>query len=261
MKIAILGAGAFGTALGGILADNGYDVDYYDPKLNNNKLSDVVDGSKYILLCIPSNAVTHMLPKLPKDIPLIIATKGILNDETYCGFKDYMIISGPGFADDIKTGKHTILTITDDRLREMFKADFLEFDYTDDEKGVLMCGALKNVFAIGAGFKQLERETPEWKNYIRDTVFEMKLLLAENNARSETVDLVCGIGDLKLTCGLPSRNYEYGNILSSNSSYIAEKTVEGVTAIRKIMRGEIKVPEKCSILKEILEIVSSKDSD
>ena len=31
MKIAVLGAGAFGTALGGILADNGYDVDFYDP--------------------------------------------------------------------------------------------------------------------------------------------------------------------------------------------------------------------------------------
>ena len=33
MKIAILGAGAFGTALGGILANKGYDVDYYDSKI------------------------------------------------------------------------------------------------------------------------------------------------------------------------------------------------------------------------------------
>ena len=33
MKIAILGAGAFGTALGGILADKGYDIDYYDSRV------------------------------------------------------------------------------------------------------------------------------------------------------------------------------------------------------------------------------------
>ena len=29
MKIAIMGAGAFGTALGGILADKGYDIFFF----------------------------------------------------------------------------------------------------------------------------------------------------------------------------------------------------------------------------------------
>ena len=43
MKIAILGAGAFGTALGGILADNGYDIDYYDPKIEKENFFTLFD--------------------------------------------------------------------------------------------------------------------------------------------------------------------------------------------------------------------------
>ena len=51
MKIAILGAGAFGTALGGILADNGYDIDYYDPKIEKESLSQVLENAKIIYRC------------------------------------------------------------------------------------------------------------------------------------------------------------------------------------------------------------------
>ncbi len=255
MKIAILGAGAFGTALGGILADNGYDIDYYDPKLNNNKLSEVVSGAGYIVLCVPSFAVSHTLPHLPKDVSLIVATKGILSDQAFKDFNDYMIISGPGFASDIKDGKRTKLTVTDDRLKEMFAADFLEFDQTDDERGVLMCGTLKNVFAIGAGLRGLTRDTSEWNRYIRDASEEMRLILEANGASVGTVDLVCGVGDLRLTCGLPSRNYEFGTIIRDDPDYRPDNTVEGLTAISKIRRGDIVVPDSCHILNEILDTV------
>ena len=62
MKIAVLGAGAFGTALGGILADKGYDIDYYDSRLEREKLSDVLADAKYIVLCVPSKAAPYLLP-------------------------------------------------------------------------------------------------------------------------------------------------------------------------------------------------------
>ena len=109
MKIAMLGAGAFGTALGGILAGKGHDIDYYDSKVEKERLSDVLQKAKYIVLCIPSKAVPYLLPYIPKDIPLIIATKGILNDAPFKEFKDYMVLSGPGFANDIKAQKKTNL--------------------------------------------------------------------------------------------------------------------------------------------------------
>ena len=253
MKIAILGAGAFGTALGGILAFNGYDIDYYDPKLERESLSEVLAGASYILLAAPSSAAPYLLPHLPVDTPLIVATKGILGDASFHEFSDYMVLSGPGFADDIKARKKTILTITDKRLEELFRAEYMSFDYTTDAKGVLMCGALKNVYALLSGYRRLEPGTPEFSKYVREASCEMKEFLKVNGADEATVDLACGKGDLKLTCYLPSRNYEFGKIFSENSSAKPEKTVEGLAALRRILRREIKVPENLPIFTEIAE--------
>lgn len=244
MKIAIIGAGDYGTALGGVLAEKGFDIDYYDKRLERESLAEVVDGAKYILLTVPSQAVPHVLPHLPKDIPLIVATKGVLSAHTFYEFEDYMVISGPGFAKDIKACKTTKLTVTDGRLIELFETDYLTFDYTEDENGVLMCGAFKNVYAIEAGLLNLQRETAEWNEYIEKVCLEMKAILKANDASPETVDLVCGVGDLKLTCGYPSRNYEFGDILRENPDYQPEKTVEGVSALKKIKRGDIVIPEE-----------------
>lgn len=255
MKIAILGAGAFGTALGGILAEKGYDIDYYDKEVENEHLEDVMAKAKYIILCIPSKVVPYMLPHLPKDKSLIVATKGILSDQVFADFRDYMVLSGPGFADDIKAHRQTKLTATDERVREMFVTPYLELDYTDDKKGVLMCGALKNVYALQAGLLGLERETEDWKDFINAVAREMESILAINGAKPETVKLACGIGDLKLTCGLPSRNYEYGNILKDNPKYKPDKTVEGLSALDRIRRGEIKVPKDATILAELMDAI------
>ena len=41
MIIAILGAGAYGTALGEILIKNGHNVRYYDPKFGRDDFIDV----------------------------------------------------------------------------------------------------------------------------------------------------------------------------------------------------------------------------
>ncbi len=252
MKIAILGAGAFGTALGGVLAEKGYDIDYYDSRVERESLAQVVSSAKYIVLAVPSRAVPYVLPHLPKKIPLIVATKGILSAQTFADFSDYMVLSGPGFADDIKAGKPTKLTATDARIVDLFTTDYLSFDMTDDENGVLMCGALKNVYAIEAGFRGLRRDSEEWMRYIEATCDEMKAILAENGARADTVNLVCGIGDLKLTCGYPSRNYEFGDLLRQNGSLRPEKTVEGLSALKRIIRGEIDLPPTTSIMNEII---------
>ena len=254
MKIAVLGAGAFGTALGGILADKGYDIDYYDSKLEREKLSDVLVRAKYIVLCVPSKAVPYLLPYLPKTKPLIVATMGILSDKTFVDFEDYMVLSGPGFADDIKAAKQTILTATDLRIVNLFGTSYLSFDMTSDKRGVLMCGALKNVYAIMAGLRGLEPGTEEHRRYLKEVASEMKALLATNGAKAETVDLVCGKGDLKITCAYPSRNYEFGCKLRENSEYQPEKTVEGISALKRIKRGEIVVPETVVILRELMKV-------
>ncbi len=252
MKVAILGAGAFGTALGGVLAENGLDISYYDSLLLKNRLSDVLAGAFYIVVCVPSEVLSHLLPRLPKETPLIVATKGIMADKVFEGFKDWMVVSGPGFADDIKNGRSTLLTATDTRIIELFETEYLKFDYTEDRLGVLLCGALKNIYAIEAGYLKLKRDTEGWSDYIRRATIELKEILRTNGAKADTVDLSCGVGDLELTCGLPSRNYEYGLRLSDNAEYLPEKTVEGLSAIKSIRQGSIVIPDDAEIMNRIL---------
>ncbi len=253
MKIAILGAGAFGTALGGILAEKGNDVDYYDSRHTGDTLRETVAGADMVVLAVPSKAAPYVLPNVPHDIPLIVATKGILSDEVFDDFKDYMILSGPGFADDIKAHKKTILTATDQRVVDLFTTDYLSFDYTEDKKGVLMCGALKNVYALYCGLLGLKAGSSEHAKYLLETAKEMALVLSENGANAETIQLVCGKGDLKLTCNYPSRNYEFGQILRKNPKAEPEKTVEGLSALTKIKNGGIKVPETATKLLDLIK--------
>ncbi len=254
MKIAILGAGAFGTALGSVLAEGGFDIDYYDTRIEKEKLSDVIRGSSYILICVPSASIGHVLPHLPKNIPLIIATKGILTANIFRDFPDYMVLSGPGFASDIKNHQETHLTATDERIKDLFERDYLTFELTTDKAGVLMCGALKNVYAILAGIEGLEPETMEREKFIEDVANEMRDILKLNGADKKTVDLECGIGDLRLTCALPSRNYEFGRQIRDQKIFTTDKTVEGISALKKIKRGEIKIPDSAKKLKFLIGI-------
>lgn len=254
MKIAILGAGAFGTALGGILASNGYDIDYYDSKVEREKLSEVLLNSKYVVLAIPSSAAPYVLPYIPKEKPLIVATKGFLDGHNFTDFKDVMILSGPGFAEDIKAGKKTLLTATDQRIVELFGTEYLTFDFTTDKNGVLMCGALKNVYAILAGFLDYRPKTQALENFLKEVAEEMKALLSANGANPETVDLSCGIGDLRLTCDTPSRNYQFGQEVRKNGFKDPKKTVEGLTALEKIKRGELKKIDTAKRLIKLIDI-------
>lgn len=251
MKIAIIGAGAFGTALGGILEAKGYDIDYYDPIFERG-LNEVIFGANFIILVAPSIAVPVLLATLPKEVPLIIATKGLLGDAIFNDFGDYMVLSGPGFADDLKAHKHTRLTATDRRIVDLFSTEYLDFDFTTDRRGVLMCGALKNVYAILAGVLDLKNGTYEFDKFINDATDEMKNVLVINGADPATVDLSCGKEDLKLTCNYPSRNYEFGQKVRHNFNYKPEKTVEGLATLNSIKCGEISIPDTAELLRRII---------
>ena len=253
MKVAIIGAGAYGTALGGILAENGYDIDYYDPQIEKERLKDTLSGAGAILICIPSEVVMKLLSHLPKDKFLIIASKGFLSLKPFEEFEDYAVLSGAGFADDIKNGHRVSLTATDKRVVEMFSTNNVRFDTTNDKLGVFMCGALKNIYAIKAGMMKLSPNSKKKEAFLCDAVKEMAEILHENGARPSTIRLACGMKDLALTCGINSRNYRYGVEYSVNSNCKTDQTVEGLSALKRVKRGEIEIPEDAKILKGLLE--------
>ena len=135
---------------------------------------------------------------------------------------------------------------------ELFKNHYIDFDYTEDKRGVLMCGALKNVYAILAGYKHLEYESGEWHSYLGAALDEIKGILKLNGAQPKTAELVCGIGDLKITCYYPSRNYEFGRLISDDPKYTPTNTVEGLSALKRIINHEIKLPDDAVLMQQLI---------
>lgn len=110
MKIGVIGSGSFGTALGSLLADKGYDVVLWTrsqemvdsvnqnhrnfrhlpdlvlpPKLTaSTSLEEVVQGKDMIVSAPPSHALSEILHRikdiLPGKIPIVSASKGIENN-------------------------------------------------------------------------------------------------------------------------------------------------------------------------------------
>lgn len=244
MKITILGAGAFGVALGGALERCGHTVFYYDPKLEGADLGRALEVAEVLFMTAPSTVVGELVIKLPKHLPLVVATKGLLSGTIFDKFTNWAVLSGATYAKDVAEGHPVEVTVTDEWVAKLFDGGQMRFDYTDDKDGVLMCGALKNVYAIEAGRRGLDRGSAKWLDYIRMAAAEMEVLLQANGARAETVHKACGVADLELTCGPESRNYQYGRSLVDGGEFQAGQTVEGLATLERIHQGELVVPER-----------------
>ena len=252
MRLTVLGAGAYGSALAHVLELNHHEPVFYSLEYNTT-LKDALKGAEMQLIVLPSKAIPELLPKLPKDLPLIVASKGITDPNMFQEFADVLAISGAGYGGDILKHKPTKLTASDPRIDEIFGTDWLTFDHTNDIKGMFICGSLKNIYAIDAGRKNIKQNTKEFDDYIKEVAIEFKAILEANNAKPDTFDLSCGIDDLRLTCNYPSRNYEFGQILIINPDYKPKKTVEGVTALKRIKAGELDIPESAKIMQSIIK--------
>ena len=110
----------------------------------------------------------------------------------------------------------------------------MKIEMTDDVEGVLYCGALKNIYAIGAGYSCDDAE--EARFYAAQALKELKDYLVAHRAKAETADLSCGWADLKITCTERSRNFRCGRILREGGNLGDAKrslgTLEGLVALR-----------------------------
>lgn len=238
MNIAMLGAGAFGKALGKILTDNGHEVKYYDPFLFPEiTIDQVCYQAGAIVIAIPSNALPDFIANYPsylKKIPTILATKGVMDAKLFEDFPQFSAISGPAFAQEIIDGKPAIFTASAPFAMGLFKNDQVEIELCDDLLGILLCGTLKNVYAIGAGYRSNSENS--MASFIQHAHSETKNYLRNHGANPETAELSCGLGDLILTCtNDTSRNFSCGRMLFEGRfiEAIVEElvTVEGLNAI------------------------------
>ena len=157
MIISILGAGVFGTALGKIVTDNGHEVRYFDPqKYPDVSLEQATDGAHAVIIAIPSIFIPDFIANYPanlKNCPTILTSKGLTNLDCFKDFSQFSVLSGPGFAEDILAGKPATFTASDPFAMGLMKNDQITIELVDDPLGIILCGSLKNVYAIGSGFQ------------------------------------------------------------------------------------------------------------
>jgi glycerol-3-phosphate dehydrogenase (NAD(P)+) len=150
MRCAVVGAGAWGTALADLLARNGHEVKLwaYEPDvvetinqrrenlrfLGGHSLSQsleavgdigrAVDGAELVTLATPSHVLRRIVKSaassLPRGAPLVVATKGIENG-TLCLMTEVaeqevpgatvVALSGPSFAAEVVSGQPTAVVV------------------------------------------------------------------------------------------------------------------------------------------------------
>ena len=158
MKVSILGAGAFGQALGKVLTDNQHQISYYDPQL----FPDInLDAATYqadaVVIAIPSAFLGDFIAEYPdrlKKLPTVCATKGLLNANMFADFTQFSVISGPGFAQEIIDGKPSTMTASTPFAMGLLQNNQITIELHEDLAGILLCGSLKNIYAIAAGLCQ-----------------------------------------------------------------------------------------------------------
>jgi glycerol-3-phosphate dehydrogenase (NAD(P)+) len=249
-SVAVIGAGAWGTALAIQAARAGCDVTLWardparaaamqqsreNPRLPGQHLPDTIRvvGSlsrpaDAVLLVVPVQHLRGVLQHLPTpDGPLVVCSKGVetgtlrLPLEILAELRPgapAAVLTGPNFAREIAAGlpAASVAAASDaavrDRVTDLLATPSFRLYGNDDPVGAQVGGAAKNVIAIAAGavIGAALGENAR-AGLITRGLAELSRLAVALGGRAQTVGGLSGLGDLLLTCtGAASRNYSLG---------------------------------------------------
>lgn len=267
-NIAILGAGAFGTALAVALSANG-PVTLWgrrigwsgeNPALPGVRLPDAVTvtetlpAADMMLLAVPAQALSgflaahaahldgHALVSCAKGIDLASGQSPARMMTSACPAAVVAVLTGPSFAADIARGLPTALTLAcadpaaGHRLQHALSTAVLRLYRTTDVTGAELGGALKNVIAIAAGVAIGAGLGDSARAAIISRGFaEMTRFAVHRGAEADTLTGLSGLGDLVLTATSEgSRNFRYGLALGRGERFDPSVTVEGAATARAV---------------------------
>ena len=250
--IAVIGAGAWGTALAlsqtlagrsvtlwgrdaeKVAAMRASRTNPYLPGIvlpPSLRITAEIPTADILLITVPMQTLRGLLPQLPADVPVVLCCKGVeqgslaLPPEIVAP-RDCAVLTGPNFAHEIAAGlpAAAILATPDTSLRAMLVANLHTPQFrlygATDMLGAALGGAAKNVIAIaagvvmGAGLGENARAALMTRG-----LAEIARLAAALGGRAETIAGLSGLGDLLLTCtGMSSRNYSLGYRLGKGQS-------------------------------------------
>jgi len=282
MKIGIIGAGAFGSALAVAYGQKGLDVALWargtaHKRLYPASVKQVDDltalaGAAAILLVVPAQKTAAFMANntLP-DAPLVLCAKGIdtatgqLQSQIAATYSQATIsvLTGPGFANEIAAGLPTALTLAggDVAQQALLSTPRLRLYRTDDLIGAQAGGALKNVIAlacgmaIGAGLGESARAALLTRGFA-----EMQRLGVALGAKAETFQGLSGLGDLSLTCAsTQSRNFAQGLAFGQGNGQTGG-TVEGLATAKAAAELAQRLGVEAPITAAVAKVVSGDET-
>jgi glycerol-3-phosphate dehydrogenase (NAD(P)+) len=277
MRAAVIGGGAWGTALADLLASNGHETIVWtfetdvatainarhenqrflqgfslEPSLRaTNELRTALEGAEFLVYATPSHHLRRIAAEgaafVERDAVLSVATKGIE--------RGTLALMTSVVADEVPASvRPDAARIAQDALSSRtFRV------YTNDDViGVELGGALKNVMAVATGIVEgVGLGNNSRAALITRGLHEMTRLGVALGARAITFAGLAGIGDLVLTCtGLLSRNHalglEIGRGATLDQALAGKETVaEGVASTA----SGLALAERCGVDMPIVQMV------
>ncbi|CAP18307.1 Glycerol-3-phosphate dehydrogenase [Candidatus Phytoplasma mali] len=307
MKISIIGGGAWGSTLAQLLTDNNHQILIneinleYVNKINNGihpifnqilkdvkatvSLSETLEFSDFIVLCLPTRVMRLTLRKINKIISqpkyFINVSKGmeienykiiyqIVQEEiTIQNIKNYACVMGPSHAEDVILRKLTLLVAASLDFSFACKVQKIFYNYnylrvysSNDLYGVEICSAFKNVLALISGvLDSFDFGYNFQAGFISRGLLEMAKVVDFFKGDKQTVFGLTGLGDLIVTAfNENSRNYQAGKKIGlgmeikdiiKNSS----QSIEGINNLKAFYNLSLEKKIDLPIVKEAYQMI------
>ncbi len=229
-QITIIGAGAWGRALGTLTQINGYEPTIWSRNCGEN-LTEVVPERTAIISAVSMSGVKSVIDRLQGSIEshqiIVTATKGLDAQTNFTPAKLWqsafphnpiVVLSGPNLSLEIQQGLPAATVIASSqaeaatKIQEIFASPKFRVYTNDDPVGVEIAGTVKNVIAIAAGTCDGLKLGNNAKSALLTRGLAEIIRIGQYwGGKTETFYGLSGLGDLLATCNSPlSRNYQVG---------------------------------------------------
>jgi glycerol-3-phosphate dehydrogenase (NAD(P)+) len=262
LTLAVLGAGAWGSALANLAAKNGHTVRLWSRR-SPQSLQEVVADADLIVSAISMQGVRSVVEQIQalaiaKPTILVTATKGLDATTTLtpaqiwqAAFPSHpvVVLSGPNLSKEIEQGLPAATVVASEQMaaaetvQAVFSSSIFRVYTNPDPLGVELGGTLKNIIAIAVGACDgLQLGTNAKAALVTRGLTEIIRIGTHWGAKTETFYGLSGLGDLLATCNSAlSRNYRVGYGLAQGqtlSEVLAalEGTAEGINTTQVLIQ-------------------------
>jgi glycerol-3-phosphate dehydrogenase (NAD(P)+) len=216
-------------------------------------LADAVAQADYMFIAVPVQFIRSVLEQAKQSIKLdatvVLLSKGIeqttlvmpleIAETVFGAHIKTAVLAGPSFAQEVAKQSLTGLVIASfqdsviNDITELIQNNFIKLEKSYDVIGVQLCGAIKNVIALGAGIVEgagygsntkalfLVRCMTELRQILLSlqSFAQVERLLSFPGDLPDTFEGLAGIGDIVLTAYCAeSRNVRVGKLIGAGQS-------------------------------------------